>query len=116
MRVDTLTAGVSVPLRKVPNPALEAAEKAEQMRRPLPGTLKDDEASAGAGEEGAEVEEAWKHSHVSTCVTPVSSVKSVCARVHVCMCVISRSSVGLTVTSTSNKSRGWGVVLLRATP
>ena len=98
-----------MPLGKVPNPALEAAEKAEQVRRPLPGTLKDDEASAGAGEEGAEVEEAWKHSHVSTCVTPVSSVKSVCVHVHVCMCVISRSSVGLTVTSTSNKSRGWGV-------
>ena len=84
MRVDTLTTGVSVPLGKVPNPALEAAEKAEQVRRPLPGTLKDDEASAGAGEEGAEVEEAWKHSHVSTCVTPVSSVKSVCVHVHVC--------------------------------
>ena len=105
-----------MPLGEVPNPALEAAEKAKQTRRPLLGTLKDDEAIAGAGEEGAEVEEAWGHSHVSTCVTTVSSVKSVCAHVRVCMCVISRSSVGLTVTSTSNKSRGWGVSSSKSHP
>ena len=101
-------AGVWVPLGEMPNPALEAAEKAERTRRPLTWTLKDDEL-AGAAEEGAKVKEAWKHSHVSMCVTPVSSMKSVCAYVHVCMRVISRSFVGLTVTSTSNRSRGWGV-------